>query len=115
MSCCCQRVVYRRCALPHFVCGNQRKTELSHVCFFTSTTTELHNPVAGSITPALRISFATSATTVVARLIDQGAQQVRSLCARCQCPDRLNFGLTFIFIDGLASLLQVRNGTIIEI
>ncbi|KRZ50089.1 Conserved regulator of innate immunity protein 3 [Trichinella nativa] len=54
-------------------------------------------------------------TTVVARLIDQGAQQVRSLCARCQCPDRLNFGLTFVFIDGLASLLQVRSGTIIEI
>ncbi|KRX72489.1 Conserved regulator of innate immunity protein 3 [Trichinella sp. T6] len=29
--------------------------------------------------------------------------------------DRLNFGLTFVFIDDLASLLQVRSGTIIEI
>ncbi|KRX54930.1 Conserved regulator of innate immunity protein 3 [Trichinella sp. T9] len=29
--------------------------------------------------------------------------------------DRLNFGLTFVFIDRLASLLQVRSDTIIEI
>ncbi|KRY42711.1 hypothetical protein T01_13563 [Trichinella spiralis] len=29
--------------------------------------------------------------------------------------DRLNFGPTFVLTDGLASLFQVRSGTIIEI